>query len=217
MGNIKDYCLCTYGGNDLDLEKNEMNTEKNSESRKNKLNNWKENTPMRNKCKKIEFLKIAEIILENIHLISEENKNSIKEYIIFLLSELFDKKILNEKLIIIDDILNGKNIKKAKKECISLLKLIYGRKDEIRENIISSFIESLDKALKEINNEDIIKKKEVDLFIKKLKKMFNIMFEEEISNVQFKNYKFNEKSDENDSTNANNVLNEDYLSYFNSK
>ena len=47
--------------------------------------------------------------------------------------------------------------------------------------------------------------------------MFNIMFEEEISNVQFKNYKFNEKSDENDSTNANNVLNEEYLSYFNSK
>jgi hypothetical protein len=47
--------------------------------------------------------------------------------------------------------------------------------------------------------------------------MLNIIFEEEISNVQFKNYNFNENSNENDSTNVNNSLNEDYLSYFNSK
>ena len=141
----------------------------------------------------------------------------IKKYIINLLSELFDKKILNEKIIIIDDILNGENIKKAKKECFSLLKLIYERKDEISKNKISSFIEILENTLKETDNEDIIEKKEIDLFIKKLKKMFNIMFEEEISNVQFNNYKSNEKPDENDITSANYALNEDNLSYFNIK
>jgi hypothetical protein len=47
--------------------------------------------------------------------------------------------------------------------------------------------------------------------------MFNIMFEEEISNVQFNNYKSNEKPDENDITSANYALNEDNLSYFNIK
>ena len=166
MGNIKDCYFCIHTNEYVDLEKDEIITEKNSESRKKKLNNWKIYTPLRDNCKKFEFLKKTDIIIENIHLISEENKNSIKEYIIFLLSELFDKKILNEKLIIIDDILNGENIKKAKKECFSLLKLIYERKDEISKNKISSFIEILENTLKEADNEDIIEKKEIDFLLK---------------------------------------------------
>ena len=105
---------------------------------------------------------------------SEKNKNLIKKNIVNIFLELFDKKILNEKLAIIDDILNGENIDKVKKECGYLLKLIYKRKNEINENIISSFIETLERTLKEADNEEIIKKNEVDLFIKKLRMLFNI-------------------------------------------
>ena len=160
-------------------------------------------------------------ILENIHLMSEKNKNLIKKNIVNIFLELFDKKILNEKLAIIDDILNGENIDKVKKECGYLLKLIYKRKNEINENIISSFIETLERTLKEADNEEIIKKNEVDLFIKKLRMLFNIQLEEEISNVKFRristNFENSDREFENDETNVNNFLNEEELKYFYNK
>ena len=172
---------------------------------------------MIDKKEKKEILILTKKILENIHLLSEEYKNSIKNKIIIILLELFDIKILNEKITIINDILNGENIEKAKEECISLLKLIYRRKNEIKENIISSFIKELDKTLKEADNEEIIKKNEVDLFIKKLKMIFDIEFEEEFSNVKFERLNSkNEKPDkdfENNRTNADNLLNENELKY----
>jgi len=201
----------------VDLEKNELNTEHNSKSRKNKIKEMQKHSNMIDKKEKKEILILTKKILENIHLLSEEYKNSIKNKIIIILLELFDIKILNEKITIINDILNGENIEKAKEECISLLKLIYRRKNEIKENIISSFIKELDKTLKEADNEEIIKKNEVDLFIKKLKMIFDIEFEEEFSNVKFERLNSkNEKPDkdfENNRTNADNLLNENELKY----
>jgi len=187
MGNI---CIM------VNIEKNEINTEKNSKSRQTKIKKMKKISNLMDRYEKNEILIWTKKIVENIHLMSEKNKNLIKKNIVNIFLELFDKKILNEKLAIIDDILNGENIDKVKKECGYLLKLIYKRKNEINENIISSFIETLERTLKEADNEKIIKKNEVDLFIKKLSMLFDIQLEEEISNVKFRRISTNfENSD----------------------
>lgn len=221
MGIINDICSCKYTNEYLDIEKNEINIEKNSNSRQTKIKKMKKISNLMDRYEKNEILIWTKKILENIHLMSEKNKNLIKKNIVNIFLELFDKKILNEKLAIIDDILNGENIDKVKKECGYLLKLIYKRKNEINENIISSFIETLERTLKEADNEEIIKKNEVDLFIKKLKMLFDIQLEEEISNVKFRristNFENSDREFENDETNVNNFLNEEELKYFYNK
>jgi len=196
MGIINDICSCKCTNEYLNIEKNEINTEKNSKSRQTKIKKMKKISNLMDRYEKNEILIWTKKIVENIHLMSEKNKNLIKKNIVNIFLELFDKKILNEKLAIIDDILNGENIDKVKKECGYLLKLIYKRKNEINENIISSFIETLERTLKEADNEKIIKKNEVDLFIKKLSMLFDIQLEEEISNVKFRRISTNfENSD----------------------
>lgn len=221
MGIINDICSCKCTNEYLNIEKNEINTEKNSKSRQTKIKKMKKISNLMDRYEKNEILIWTKKILENIHLMSEKNKNLIKKNLVNIFLELFDKKILNEKLSIIDDILNGENIDKVKKECGYLLKLIYKRKNEINENIISSFIETLERTLKEADNEEIIKKNEVDLFIKKLKMLFDIQLEEEISNVKFRristNFENSDREFENDETNVNNFLNEEELKYFYNK
>jgi len=221
MGIINDICSCKCTNEYLNIEKNEINTEKNSKSRQTKIKKMKKISNLMDRYEKNEILIWTKKILENIHLMSEKNKNLIKKNIVNIFLELFDKKILNEKLAIIDDILNGENIDKVKKECGYLLKLIYKRKNEINENIISSFIETLERTLKEADNEKIIKKNEVDLFIKKLSMLFDIQLEEEISNVKFRristNFENSDREYEIEETNVNNFLNEEELKYFYNK
>ena len=221
MGIINDICSCKCKNEYLDIEKNEINIKKNSKSRQTKIKKMKKISNLMDRYEKNEILIWTKKILENIHLMSEKNKNLIKKNIVNIFLELFDKKILNEKLAIFDDILNGGNIDKVKKECVYILKLIYRRKNEINENIISSFIETLEKTLKETDNEEIIKKNEVDLFIKKLRMLFDIQLEEEISCVKFRristNFGNSYREFENNETNANNFLNEEELKYFYNK
>ena len=213
MGNIG---MCKCVNEYVDLEKNEISEESNYI--KNKLEKMNKNSKIKKKNEINEVLISTKKIVENIYLMSEENKNLIKKGIINILKELFDKNRLNTKLTIINDILNGENIENEKKNCISLLKLIYRRKNEIKENTISLFIKKLYMALKETNNDEIIKKNEVDLFIRNLEIMFNINIEKEIHNVKFERISTNnEKSDndfEYDITSDNNFLNEDDLKYF---
>ena len=79
MGNIRDLCLCKCANEYVDLKKNELNTEHNSKSRKNKIKEMKKNSNMIDKKEKKEILILTKKILENIHLLSEEYKNSIKK------------------------------------------------------------------------------------------------------------------------------------------